>query len=109
MSLKKAENDFAKNCENQGEKQTTERTNGKTYLPCPHFQRTSHTTDMCGNLAKWASRPRRYKNEVSNHSTHDSPKTKTVHTKFCCVYPQKPFTLKKATTQLVINSTRNSF
>ena len=61
----------------QGEKQTIDRPNARTYLPFPNCQRTNHKENMCWNGPNAANRPGKYKTENTKDSTDDSHKPRT--------------------------------
>ena len=60
--------------ERQGEKQTVEKPNVKTYPPYPHCRGTNHSADMCWNNPNAANTHKRYKTENPIDSTDGSHK-----------------------------------
>ena len=65
--IKECRKRIRKEQERQGEKQSAEKPNAKTYPSCPHCQRTNHTADMCWSGPNAANRPKRYKIEKFTH------------------------------------------
>ena len=57
-NIKECRKCIRKEQKRQSEEEPSERLIAKTYPPCPHYQRTNHTPDMCMNGLRAANRPK---------------------------------------------------